>query len=315
MTNPSVTLLTVDPEDHDQRIDNFLFKTLKGVPKSLVYRILRTGEVRVNKGRIKPFYRLVAGDQIRIPPLRVAAATEQIPLLPKQIERWPLTILYEDPGLLVVDKPSGLAVHGGSGLSYGLIEALRAARPQQSMLELVHRLDRDTSGCILIAKKKSVLRELHEGMRQGTIHKRYTLLVSGPIEWQKRTVRLALRKNTLQSGERMVFADPAGQPAVTHFRCLQTGGEVSLLEADLETGRTHQIRVHAAASGFPIAGDEKYGRREDNQRFAQRGLRRLFLHAGKIEWKSPSTGQNFRFESPLPDVLKQLADDLLGTVA
>lgn len=311
MTNPTVSFITVESDDNDQRIDNFLLKKLKRVPKSLVYRIIRTGEVRVNKGRIKPSYRLVTGDIVRVPPVRVPLPTESVPVSPHQAERWNIEIVHEDSGLLVVNKPSGLAVHGGSGLSYGLIEALRASRPNEPLLELVHRLDRDTSGLLLIAKKKSVLRELHQGMREGTIHKRYTLLVSPAVDWERKTVRLALRKNTLQSGERKVFADPEGQPSVTHFRSIRRGRDYSLLEAELETGRTHQIRVHAAASGFPIAGDEKYDQREKNQAVAQQGLRRLFLHAGSLKWHSVRTGETFQFESSLPDVLQQLADKLL----
>ncbi len=265
MTNiPSQTsgvqLLEVSPELAGQRIDNFLRTQLKGVPKTLIYRILRKGEVRVNKGRIKPEYKLQAGDMVRVPPLRIAERDEPVPLAQGLLERLETAILYEDKALMVINKPAGIAVHGGSGLSFGVIEALRQLRPECKELELVHRLDRDTSGLLMVAKKRSMLRHLHEQLRGDGVDKRYMALVRGRWDSGKKQVSAPLLKNTLRSGERMVEVTSDGKEALTLFRVLRRFGDfATLVEAKPVTGRTHQIRVHARHAGHGIAGDSKYG--------------------------------------------------------
>ncbi len=305
-----VCFVSIDADQAGQRIDNFLLTRLKGAPKSLIYRILRKGEVRVNKGRIKPLYKLQAGDEVRIPPVRLSNKPVNTPSN-SSLEVIANNILYEDKRVLVLNKPSGFAVHGGSGLSYGIIEALRALYPNAPYLELVHRLDRDTSGCLLIAKKRSMLRYLHEQLREHSLHKQYLTLVKGHWQEGKRTINAPLRKNTLRSGERMVRVDESGKVAISHFKPRVTSDLASLIEVDLETGRTHQIRVHAAYSGHPIAGDEKYGDEVFNQQMRAYGLKRLFLHASKITFRlSPDTEEIIRIEAPLEsslqNVLKQL---------
>lgn len=254
----AVRYLVIDPEFAGQRIDNYLMRILRGVPRSYVYRILRRGEVRVNKGRISARYRLTAGDRIRIPPVhstaqRIAKPDDRL------LSRLDRSIICEDDRLLALNKPSGLAVHGGSGLNYGAIEALRALRPGDRHLELVHRLDRDTSGCLLISKRRSALRILHELMRGSGMDKRYLALLAGTWPRDREEVDAPLLKNTLKSGERLVRVDPRGKRALTRFRVLQRYPGAMLVEARLLTGRTHQIRVHAAHLGTPIIGDEKYG--------------------------------------------------------
>ena len=305
-----VQFVSIDADQAGQRIDNFLLARLKGAPKSLIYRILRKGEVRVNKGRIKPPYKLQAGDEVRIPPIRLPEKPGHTPSL-SSLDVIAKNILYEDKRVLVLNKPSGFAVHGGSGLSYGVIEALRALYPDAPYLELVHRLDRDTSGCLLIAKKRSMLRFLHEQLREHRLHKHYTTLVKGLWQGGKQTITAPLCKNTLRSGERVVRVDQSGKAAVSHFRPRATSELASLMEVDLETGRTHQIRVHAAYSGHPIAGDEKYGDADFNQTMRGYGLRRLFLHAGKIAFRlTPEAEKMTVIEAPLEpslqNTLKQL---------
>lgn len=277
---------------------------LKGVPRAHVYRILRRGEVRANKGRIRPDYRLQMGDVVRIPPLRYTRTTTHMPAI-DALRLIRDAIIHEDVGLLVLNKPSGMAVHGGSGQRYGVIEALRALRPEAPYLELVHRLDRETSGCLIIAKKRSVLRALHEGLRQHRLDKRYLLLVGGQWRGKARRVEMELRKNVLRSGERVVRQDPAGKLSVTHLRPLAVTQTASLLEARTLTGRTHQIRVHAAALGHPVAGDDKYGDREINRRMYRFGLRRLFLHASSLEFEFESRG-HLRVMAPLPPELARV---------
>ncbi|VAX14262.1 Ribosomal large subunit pseudouridine synthase C [hydrothermal vent metagenome] len=305
-----VKFVNISADQAGQRIDNFLLTRLKGAPKSLIYRILRKGEVRVNKGRIKPPYKLQAGDEVRIPPVRLSAKPAARPSR-SAIEVIAENILYEDKRLLVLNKPSGFAVHGGSGLSYGVIEALRTLFPKAPYLELVHRLDRDTSGCLLIAKKRSMLRFLHEQLREHRLHKQYLTLVKGLWPGGKQTINLPLRKNTLRSGERLVRVDDSGKVAISHFKPRTTSGLASLIEVDLETGRTHQIRVHAAYSGHPIAGDEKYGEADFNQKMRNYGLKRLFLHASNIAFLlSPDSEESIKIEAPLEaslqNTLKQL---------
>nr|VFK65312.1 MAG: 23S rRNA pseudouridine955/2504/2580 synthase [Candidatus Kentron sp. UNK]VFK71494.1 MAG: 23S rRNA pseudouridine955/2504/2580 synthase [Candidatus Kentron sp. UNK] len=304
---PSVQHARIDAGHEGQRIDNFLMGRLKGVPRAHVYRILRRGEARVNKGRIRPDYRLRTGDIVRIPPLRYRESATGAPNA-GVLGALENAILFEDAGLLVLDKPSGMAVHGGSGQRYGVIEALRALRPHAPYLELVHRLDRETSGCLVIAKKRSALRVLHEGLREHRLDKRYLLLVGGEWRGKGRKVEMELRKNILSSGERVVRQDATGKPSVTHLRPLAVGQGVSLLEARTLTGRTHQIRVHAATLGHPVAGDEKYGARETNRKMHRLGLRRLFLHASSLAFQSDRYGLSVT--APLPRELARVLNTM-----
>jgi 23S rRNA pseudouridine955/2504/2580 synthase len=306
-----VQWIEVDTEAAGQRIDNFLFSRLKGVPKSHVYRILRTGEVRRNGGRIRAEERLDSGDVIRIPPLRMASSEPA--RVPQERVRSLIEprILHEDEHLLVINKPSGMAVHGGSGLSYGVIEGLREIRPEARFLELVHRLDRETSGCLLIAKKRSALRHLHEQFRDDAVHKVYLALLAGAWAKTRWLVDAPLRKNLLQSGERLVKVARDGKPAVTEFRRRERYAKATLVEARPVTGRTHQIRVHAQALGHPLAGDERYGDAEANREFRQLGLKRLFLHALETAFTHPGSGRQLRIEAPLDRELR----DFLGILA
>lgn len=296
----------VGEEAAGQRVDNYLTRILKGVPKSHIYRILRSGEVRVNSARVGPDHRLAAGDRVRLPPVKTRTAPT--PAAGPSLQPH---ILFEDDVLIVLNKPSGLAVHGGSGISSGVIEQLRHERPQQRMLELVHRLDRDTSGVLLLAKKRSALTALHAQLRNGAVGKHYLALVHGRWRNARQNVQLPLHKYTLASGERRVRISEEGQAAHTIFRLKQTYPGYSLLEAELKTGRTHQIRVHLAHLGFPIAGDDKYGAYELNKELAKAGLKRMFLHACKTMITHPASGERMAFEAPLPreldTFLKQLA--------
>ncbi|MGB5774776.1 MAG: 23S rRNA pseudouridine(955/2504/2580) synthase RluC [Sedimenticolaceae bacterium] len=304
-----VRLVTVDENNDGQRLDNFLLSQLKGVPRSWVYRVLRRGEVRVNKGRCKPARRLQRGDVVRIPPVRQALKETSEPSdeLKFKLEK---SIIYEDKLILVINKPSGLAVHGGSGVSHGVIEILRASRPDAPFLELAHRLDRETSGCLLLAKRRSALRHLQELQRAGRITKRYLALLAGQIARTAWRGDAPLRKNTLKSGERIVRVDPGGKTALTLFGVLQRFADTTLVEAVLETGRTHQIRVHAAHNGTPIVGDPKYGDEAVNQRFRGLGLRRLFLHAASLQFDWPEEGECIRLEAPLPSELQSALENL-----
>ncbi|MDD5180744.1 MAG: 23S rRNA pseudouridine(955/2504/2580) synthase RluC [Gallionellaceae bacterium] len=310
LSKESVTWAEIDEGSAGQRIDNFLCKHLKGVPKSHIYRILRSGEVRVNKKRVDQTCRLQLGDLVRIPPVRVAEQPERdyVPALE-------FPILYEDDALLAVDKPSGVAVHGGSGVSFGVIEQLRSARPQAKFLELVHRLDRETSGVLLLAKKRSALTNMHEQMREGKTDKRYLTLVSGKWLNAKQHVKLPLYKFNTQDGEKRVMVREDGQAAHTVFALQKSWPEFSLLEAQLKTGRTHQIRVHLAHLGFPIAGDDKYGDFTLNKALAKQGLKRMFLHAHSIALTHPLTGEPLRFTAPLPKELQKFVDKLDSTKA
>lgn len=306
---PQVRHVDVSADEAGQRIDNFLTRHLKGVPRSVIYRILRRGEVRVNSGRIRPQYKLKAGDVVRIPPLRIRAGQPK-PLSAERLPRIEDTIVFENPRLLVIDKPSGVAVHGGSGLSYGVIEALRTQRPQAPYLELVHRLDRETSGCLIIAKRRSALRALHEQLRLGLVHKRYLALLRGRWSGGRRRVQAALKKNQLRGGERFVRVDADGKQAETLFHPVSEHGLASLVDIELKTGRTHQIRVHAAHIGQPLAGDEKYGDPEFNRRMKAFGLRRLFLHAHMVEFTDPGSDDVINVSAALPAELKQVLDNL-----
>ncbi|WP_312551266.1 RluA family pseudouridine synthase [Massilia sp.] len=292
--------VTITEEEAGQRIDNYLLRVCKGVPKSHIYRILRSGEVRVNKGRIDQLYRLEQGDLVRIPPIRVAEKASSAAVPGAEFK-----IVHEDNHLLVIDKPAGVAVHGGSGVSYGVIEQLRAARPEAKFLELVHRLDRETSGLLLLAKKRSALTNLHDQMREGLTDKRYLTAVSGNWVNKRQHVKLPLHKYTTPDGERRVVVQAGGMESHTVFSLLRKWEEFALLEAELKTGRTHQIRVHLASSGFPILGDEKYGDFALNKQLQKatetRGaLRRMFLHAHKITFTHPDSGAKMTLQAPLP---------------
>lgn len=308
-----VKLCTISADEAGQRVDNFLINQLKGAPKSLIYRIIRKGEVRINKKRCKPDYKLAADDIVRIPPVRLSAEKDPIPSAKlSQVQSLEQHILYEDDAFIVINKPSGLAVHGGSGLSFGLIEALRALRPQARFLELVHRLDRDTSGCLLVAKKRSALRELHRMLRDKEIEKYYWCMVKGHWPQRRQKVNAPLKKNTLKSGERLVRVDDEGKSSLTRFKVLERLNNASLVQAFPVTGRTHQIRVHCQAAGHEIAGDPKYGDQGFSERLAKLGMKRLFLHAYELIFKHPLSGESMHIKAPLEDrltkVIAQLRD-------
>ena len=302
LSKDAVNRLAVNEAAAGQRIDNFLLRLLKGVPKSHVYRILRSGEVRLNRKRVGPDVRLAVGDELRIPPIRTATQSvvqRSAPKLPS------LHVIFEDEVLIALDKPAGLAVHGGSGVAFGLIERLRSSRPQAKFLELVHRLDRDTSGVLLVAKKRPALIFLHAALREGKVDKRYVVLVKGKFRDVKRGVDLPLSKFITAAGERRVRVESGqGQHARTVFHRQRVWPNVdppvSLLEAELHTGRTHQIRVHLAHLGFPLAGDDKYGDFAWNRALAKRGLRRMFLHARRLEFEHPVDARPLVLEAPLP---------------
>ncbi len=306
VSKESVSQAIVSEDEQGQRLDNFLLRICKGVPKSHVYRIVRSGEVRVNGRRVEVSYRLQNGDRLRIPPVRIAQRSEEL-VAGAEIKA-ELPIIYEDDSLLVVNKPAGIAVHGGSGISFGVIEALRRQRPQARFLELAHRLDRETSGLLLIGKKRSALTALHDMFREGGgtgrgADKRYLLLVKGRWMDPVRHVKLPLLKYLLDSGERRVRVSDDGKASHTVFRLLARWENFSLLEAELRSGRTHQIRVHCAHLGYPIAGDEKYGDFSFNKSLHKAGLKRMFLHARKIGFPHPVTGERLVLESPLPESL------------
>lgn len=309
--DPGVRHVTIDRRHAGQRLDNFLIRELKGVPRSRIYRILRKGEVRINGGRARPDYRLEEGDQVRLPPVRVAPAARPAPA---EGYRWLETrVLYEDEDLLIIDKPAGMAVHGGSGIGLGVIEALRSARPAETALELVHRLDRGTSGCLLLAKTRAALTSLHQQLRAGGVDKHYLALVRGRWRGRSRSLRTVLEKGRLQSGERMVRVAEQGQEAQSYFTPRRRYAHETLVEIRLVTGRTHQARVHAAHLGHPIAGDDKYGDRDFNREMRGLGLRRLFLHAARLEFVHPRSGCKVHALSPLPADLQAVLDRLHET--
>jgi 23S rRNA pseudouridine955/2504/2580 synthase len=299
--------------DAGQRIDNFLMRLFRQVPKSHVYRLLRKGEVRVNGKRAKPELRLAAGDKVRLPPIRLEAAPAVLPpsrSLQAVIQE---SVIHEDADFLVINKPAGIAVHGGSGLSHGVIEALRVARPELTELELVHRLDRETSGCLLIAKRRATLRALHAKFREREMDKRYLALVCGRWALGTKKLDMPLKTNQKQGGERMVRVHPEGQTAESTFKVLERFGKhATLMEVDLGTGRTHQIRVHAAYAGHAVAGDEKYGDKESNEKLKAFGLRRMFLHAHSLTFARPGTGAEFSVSAPLDEELQMVLERLGG---
>ncbi len=308
----SVRLLTVPDDVAGQRIDNFLLTQLKGAPRTLVYRILRTGEVRVNKGRIKPDYRLQAGDVVRVPPLRLAEEKDpDVRPAAGVIRNLASRIVYEEGGLLVLNKPAGLAVHGGSGVSWGVVEAMKLVRPESPFIELVHRLDRDTSGLLMLAEKRSVLRELHGYLREGRMEKVYIALLSGRLKGASHQVTAPLLKTNLPNGERIVRVSSEGKEALTDFRVIERIGDTTLVEARPKTGRTHQIRVHAQYLGHPLVGDEKYG--DDRVNKAMRtahGAGRLFLHATALRIRLSGMTSDLRLQCPLEPELESVLESL-----
>lgn len=316
MDTPAAKRRIVEVTEHHagQRLDNYLLRELKGAPRSLIYRIVRRGEVRVNRGRAAPDYRLRAGDMVRIPPLRLSAPdTAEVP---SEAQRAALaTVLFEDEQLLVIDKPAGMAVHGGSGVAAGVIEILRQTRPQGGFLELVHRLDRETSGCLLLAKRRSALTRLHADLRDNSgrtrrIDKRYLALLRGPWEGGTVSVEAGLRKGALRGGKKMITAGAQGRYAKSVIRLQEPYADSALVEIELLTGRTHQARVHCAHIDHPIAGDRKYGDKQFNGVMRQRGLRRLFLHASRLAFRHPAGGQRIRVESRLPPELRTVMEAL-----
>jgi 23S rRNA pseudouridine955/2504/2580 synthase len=309
-SHSGVRQLEIAPDDQGQRVDNFLLRELKSVPRSRVYRILRRGEVRVNGKRVKPEYRLVAGDRLRVPPVRIDVQPKERRVPDSLLETVRSAIVHEDRELLVVNKPAGLAVHGGSGLDFGVIEVLRADRPNES-LELVHRLDRETSGCLLVARRRSSLRALHALLREGRVEKRYLALLAGQWPHGKARIDVPLKTRQLQGGERIVRAQAGGKEAVSVFAPIEFYGKrATLVEIDLKTGRTHQIRVHAVHSGHPVAGDQKYGDRDFNQEMRGLGLERMFLHATAISFTWPETERQVDLSVPLDVELKAVLDRL-----
>lgn len=308
--SPAVQFIDIRADQAGQRIDNFLITLEKGVPKSRIYRALRKGEVRVNKGRIKQTYRLQAGDQVRIPPLRVSEKVIITDLSESLTDALEHSILMEDDALLVINKPSGLAVHAGSQIQLGVIEAMRIIRPENRFIELVHRLDRDTSGCLVIAKSREALLNLQEQMKNSETDKRYLTLTKGRWPAQQNIVDLALQKNSLSSGERMVVVDINGKKSKTMFEVKQNFAGCQLVATKLFTGRTHQIRVHSASQSHPVAGDEKYGDREFNKRLKSFGLKRMFLHAWQLSLKHPITNEPMTFTAELPEALQTVLQQL-----
>ncbi len=308
----SVTFVTIEAEDAGQRLDNFLLKMLKGVPKSHIYRIVRSGEIRVNKGRVDVTYRIAANDVIRIPPVRVAEKAAVPATVSGAAQAVQIPVVFEDDALIVLNKPSGMAVHGGSGISFGVIELLRAQRPQAKFLELVHRLDRDTSGLLLVAKKRSALVKMHEVLRENhRIDKRYLALVEGVWPNERSHVKFKLLKYETPEGERRVKVHSDGLTSQTTVNRKQVWpDQASLLECELKTGRTHQIRVHLSASGHAILGDDKYGDASVNKTVARHGLKRMFLHAWRLSLDHPLTGERMVLEAPLPVELQSYLDTL-----
>lgn len=305
----AVRFVEVDENTEGQRLDNFLICQLKGVPKGHVYKIIRRGEVRVNKGRVKNLYRLKLGDLVRIPPVTVI---ERDPLEP---DAWALRlvnkrVLHEDKDIIVLNKPSGIAVHGGSGVKYGIIDAMRALRPDERFLELVHRLDKATSGCLLIAKNKKTLKFFHTLFRTNKVSKTYSSLLCGVLHKSMVVVNAPLAKYSMDGGDRMVRVHPEGKPSQTTFKRERKFKNATLVSASPKTGRTHQIRVHAKHLGHPVAGDERYSTESQMKSFREKGLKRLFLHAKKISFEHPTSGQLVTFEAPLDDELEKFLDTL-----
>ncbi|MWP63144.1 23S rRNA pseudouridine(955/2504/2580) synthase RluC [Gilliamella sp. Pas-s25] len=300
-----VSFVTISEENATQRIDNFLITYLKGVPKSMIYRILRKGEVRVNKKRIKPEYKLSIGDEVRIPPVRMTEKTmPEISTKLNKVADLEKAIIYEDEVMLAINKPSGIAVHGGSGLSFGVIESLRALRPEAKFLELVHRIDRETSGVLLIAKKRSALKALHEQLRLKQMQKNYLALVKGNWSSDCKVIQAPLLKNVLKSGERVVKVDKEGKPSETRFKVEERFNFATLIKASPVTGRTHQIRIHTQYANHPIAFDDRYGDRQFDALLAATKLNRLFLHAASVKFIHPKSLQEMQLHAPMDATLQ-----------
>lgn len=302
--------IPVNGEYEGQRIDNFLVTLLKGVPRTHIYRIIRKGEIRVNKGRVKQTYRLQAGDLIRIPPIRTSNAKSNPNASKGVLQLIQNSIIYEDNALIVLNKPSGLAVHGGSGLNYGVIEGLRIIYPQEKRLELVHRIDRDTSGCLLVAKKASVLKSIQQAMMNDEVEKNYLALLKGKLHQSEILVNAPLKKNVTRSGERIVVVDEEGKASETMIFPEHVYSQATLVNIRLLTGRTHQIRVHSMHLGHPVAGDEKYGDKIFNKTMEALGLKRLFLHAKSLRLVHPLSGDELNFEAPLDGQLIKVLNNL-----
>lgn len=306
LATPQVKLLAVDEDAAGQRLDNFLLRHLKGVPKTHVYRIIRSGEVRVNKGRAAADTRVEAGDMVRVPPVRTSDAAQEKREKPAPAREFP--VLLEDDFVLAIDKPAGVAVHGGSGVSFGVIEQLRQARPQARFLELVHRLDRETSGILLVAKKRSALTQLQDQFRERETGKTYLALVTGDWPANRKVLDQPLHKYLQADGERRVKVvpkdDPDGMRAITLVKVAQRLAGYSLLEVTIKTGRTHQIRVHLASAGHAIAGDDKYGDFELNKSLQKQGLRRMFLHAWRLQFQHPGSAERITLQAELPPELQ-----------
>ncbi|WP_299494262.1 23S rRNA pseudouridine(955/2504/2580) synthase RluC [uncultured Shewanella sp.] len=302
----TVKLITIDEDHAGQRIDNFLLTHLKGVPKSMIYRIVRKGEVRVNKKRIKPEYKLQDGDIVRVPPVRVSKTDTRPGPSAKltKVSQLESRIIYEDKFIIVLNKPAGIAVHGGSGVDFGVIEAMRSLRPQQKFLELVHRLDKDTSGVLLIAKKRSALKHLHDQLRYKKMQKDYLALVRGAWQVHDKAVKAPLLKLTLKSGERIVRVNKEGKASETRFKIMQRYSDSTLVQASPVTGRTHQIRVHCQYTGHPIACDDKYSEQKFDDSMREQGLNRLFLHAAKLKFTHPDSAEVMEVKAPLDAVLE-----------
>ena len=317
MNTEKVNWIRIGPDADGQRVDNYLMKVARGVPKSHIYRIVRGGEVRVNKSRVKAETKLVEGDLLRVPPIRISQKAQHKPAAVPLAEGV-LPVLYEDRHLLIVNKPSGIAAHGGSGISHGLIERLRATRPDEPFLELAHRLDRETSGAIIVCRSRKALVRLHDMMKEGGgIEKHYRLLVKGDWVNDRQHVKKPLARYLLPSGERRVRVDPVeGQTAHTIFTLLKRYGDVSFLDAELKTGRTHQIRVHALSQGYPLVGDDKYGDFEFNKAVSHgvlgAPLKRMFLHAAELKFVHPVTGEPLHIQAPMPDDCMALLKALDG---
>ncbi len=311
-TTPQVEYVTIDEDHFEQRIDNFLLTKLKGVPKSMIYRIVRKGEVRVNKKRIKPEYKLQIGDIVRVPPVRVAEKDNRKAPSPNlsRVSQLEERIIHEDNHLIVLNKPAGIAVHGGSGVDYGVIEGLRSLRPQQKFLELVHRLDKDTSGVLLVAKKRSALKHLHEQLRSKTMQKDYLALVRGEWQASDKVVKAPLLKITLKSGERIVRVNKEGKESETRYKIMQRYQGCTLVKASPVTGRTHQIRVHCQYAGHAIACDDKYSEQHFDDSMRAIGLDRLFLHAAELKFTHPENDQVMQVKAPLDPVLLSTLEKL-----
>jgi 23S rRNA pseudouridine955/2504/2580 synthase len=310
-TVTGVRIVTIDARHDGQRLDNFLMRELKGVPRGHIYRLLRTGQVRVNRGRCDASRKLCVGDEVRLPPVRMSEPKEGPDIPPGLLALLRDCVLHEDADLLIINKPAGLAVHAGSGVDYGVIEAMREARPDLPELELLHRLDRDTSGCLMLSKNRAALTGLQTLIRRGGLYKQYQALVRGVWRGGQREVDAPLRKNTLSGGERMVRVDPReGKPSRSIFAPEKVFAQASLMRVEIPTGRTHQIRVHAAHIGYPLAGDEKYGDADFNRRLREKGLRRLFLHARTLRFTHPVTGRTLEVSAPLPVELVNVIEAL-----